>query len=599
MLKKEMKAPMRIKHLYMGFTSKNPLRHGVRSLIALFTGLVGLGDMLTSLFPRFHWDMSQYIWPVVSHAQRLHAQSLTVVIGFFLIMLSYGLARGKRHAWFITLLLSLLSASLLPTMRSHTILVTVGALLVVILLAIFAPFFQAKSDPPSALRGYVALLLGLGIVISYAFSGLLAFYNDFDALIDRFGIEGLIPRLLVSAHLHLPHNTPVEFFSDALPLLCVSAVIYGMIQLFRPVAAVLLPDTEERRKVVEMTHLYGKNSISYFALDTDKSYFFSSSGKAVLSYVLQGSTAVVAGDPIGPDSEMTIILREFMTFCQQQDWTIVFWQIRAELMSLYRSAGLHLLKIGEDAIIHAASFTLKGGAMANVRTSAKRAEKEGLGVVFYHGQVTDYEQLAQMESISRYWLTSKGGSEMGFSMGHFDPQGDPEQLYALAVDQHNKVHAFVSFVPIYGRNGWGLDLMRRAELAAPGTMELLLARSIEYMKSRGMETVSLGLAPLSDINKEDETFLGSSIDFLSNRFGNPDKNRSLCNFKKKFQPGWESRYLVYSDALSLPKIGIALYQAHQRDTRLLTAVRQSLSAWQNNRRQAGAGATAKAEAAKA
>jgi phosphatidylglycerol lysyltransferase len=590
---------MRAIKIETSFSPANPLRHGVRFFIACITGLVGLGDMLSSLFSRFHWDTSQYIWPLVSHTTRLHAQSLTVVIGFFLIMLSYGLARGKRHAWFITLLLSLLSAMLLPTLRSHTILVTVGALLVVVLLGIFSPFFQAKSDPPSALRGYVALMLGLGIVIFYAIGGFLVLYDDFEPLIDRFGVEGLIPRLLLSAHLHVHPDSPIAFFSNALPLLCISAVLYGMVQLCRPVAAVLLPETEERRKVAEMTHLHGKNSISYFALGTDKSYFFSSSGKAVISYVLQGSSAVVAGDPIGPENETPIILREFMTFCQQQDWTIVLWQVRAELMALYRSAGLHLLKIGEDAIVRTASFTLKGGAMANVRTSAKRAEKEGLGIVFYHGYVTDYEQLAQMENISRFWLASKGGSEMGFSMGHFDPQGDPEQLYALAVDQHNKVHAFVSFVPIYGRNGWGLDLMRRAEQPAPGTMELLLARSIEYMKSRGMETVSLGLAPLSDMNKEDETFLGTSIDFLSNRFGNPDKNRSLCNFKKKFQPSWESRYLVYSDTLSLPKIGLALYRAHQRDTRLLTAMRQSLAAWQNNRRQLGTTATGKAEAVNA
>ena len=67
-----------------------------------------------------------------------------------------------------------------------------------------------------------------------------------------------------------------------------------------------------------------------------------------------------------------------------------------------------------------------------------------------------------MEQISATWLASKGGSEMGFSMGHFDPQGDTEQLTALAVDNDNKVHAFVTFVPFYGRHGWGLDLMRRA-----------------------------------------------------------------------------------------------------------------------------------------
>ena len=125
-------------------------------------------------------------------------------------------------------------------------------------------------------------------------------------------------------------------------------------------------------------------------------------------------------------------------------------------MPLYRAAGLHLLKIGEDAVIDVQKFTLKGGTMANVRSSAKRAEKDGLQVVFYQGSITDVTQRTQMERISATWLASKGGSEMGFSMGHFDPQGDKEQLTALAVDNDNKVHAFVTFVPIYGRHGWGL-----------------------------------------------------------------------------------------------------------------------------------------------
>ncbi len=175
---------------------------------------------------------------------------------------------------------------------------------------------------------------------------------------------------------------------------------------------------------------------------------------------------------------------------------------------------------------------------------------------------------------------------MGFSMGHFDAKGDEEQLCAVAVDASNRVHAFVTFVPIYGRNGWGLDLMRRAENSAPGTMELLLARSIEFMKSYGIEIVSLGLAPLSDVNNDDETLLGSSIDFLTHRFGNPAKNQSLFNFKKKFQPTWESRYLVFSHTLTLPKIGWALYHAHQRDASLLTTAHKSLLGWQ--KKQQGA-----------
>ncbi len=556
-------------------------RNATRRTIALIICLVGIADMLSAIVPKLNWDILLGAWPVTVH--RVHAQTLTVVVGFFLIMLSYGLARGKKHAWRITLFLLLLSVWL-HVLRSGSILATIIALGLAALLASLSSFFQARSDPPSVWRGYTILALGLGIVVFDAIVGFLALYDNLEPLIDRFGIDGAILRILTQTHLrYWLHDTPAIFFGRALPWLCISAVVYGMVQLFRPVAAVFLPNMEKRMQAYKHVQLYGTNSISYFALDTDKSYFFSESGKSIISYVLEGSTAVVAGDPIGPENEMDLILKQFIAFCTEQDWTIVLWQVRDKFMPLYRAAGLHLFKIGEDAVIDVQNFTLKGGAMANVRSSAKRAEKDGLQVVFYQGQVTDVTQRTQMERISATWLASKGGSEMGFSMGHFDPQGDKEQLTALAVDNENKVHAFVTFVPIYGRHGWGLDLMRRAPQPAPGTMELLLARSLEHMKSCGFEMASLGLAPLSNANAEEETFLGNSIDFLTGRFGNPEKNQSLFNFKKKFQPTWESRYLVYSSTLSLPRIGWALYHAHQHDASLLRTIGSTLNEWRHKR----------------
>ena len=554
------------------------MRHMIRYFAGLVTGLVGISDMLSSIVPRFTWSFFLGAWPIINH--RIPAQTFTVVIGFFLILLSYGLVRGKKHARNITLILLFVSAGL-HIQRSGSVLATVIALACAMTLLILSRFFKAKSDPPSVRRGYIALCLGLGIVIFYAIGGFIALYDEFEPWVDRIGIHGIIFQLIAHGSLRIPHATQAFVFQHAIPFLCISAVLYGMVQIFRPVAAVLLPDTNTRDKVTEIVYRYGTNSISYFALSHEKSYFFSASGMSVISYVLQGSTAVVAGDPIGPEDEQASIIEQFVAFCHEQDWSIVFWQIRDKMAEIYSKAGFHLLKIGEDAIIDAQAFTLKGGVMANVRSSAKRAEKDGLHVLFYRGQVTDLAQLQQMDQISQHWMASKGGSEMGFSMGHFDAQGDPQQIYALAIDEQQKVHAFVSFIPIYGRKGWGLDLMRRAEQCAPGSMELLLARTIEYMKNLNYQTISLGLAPLSNANEEDETFLGTSIDFLTDRFGNPSKNQSLFNFKKKFQPVWESRYLVYSDALNLPKIGWALYNAHQTDASLLSMLRQTLLEWQH------------------
>jgi len=532
--------------------------------------------MVAAIVPRPNWDMLLGAWPIDIH----HGEyKLIVIIGFFLLMLLHGLLRGKRTAWCAAVILLLLSV-FLHILCGGQVLAAVITGVALMLLVAFSPSFRARSDPPSILRGYIALLSGLGVVTLYTIGGFFFLYNQLEPFVDRYSIEEVLLRLLTNSHLSLTHGTQAFLFGRALPVLCLSAVLYGIVMILRPVAAVLFPNEQERRAASSLTHIYGRNSISYFALSADKSYFFSASSKAVISYALEGNVAVVAGDPIGPEEEMLPVIQQFMAFCQQQDWTIVFWQVHDTFADLYRTAGLHLVKIGEDTIVTTRTFTLAGKAMANVRSSAKRAEKEGVHIVFSHGRIQNAEHLAQMGQISRDWLTSKGSEEMGFSMGHFDAHGDKEQVYALAVDDANQVHAFVTFVPIYGRNGWGLDLMRRAIWAAPGTMELLLARSIEYLKREGADIVSLGLAPQSNVNDTDPTFLGTSIDFLTHRFGNPGKNRSLFTFKKKFQPCWENRYLVYSNTLTLPKVGWALYHAHQRDTSLLIASYRFLKDWQ-------------------
>ncbi len=538
--------------------------------------------MLFAIIPSIDWGTLLGAWPVDMH----HGlYKLTVVIGFFLLMLSRGLARGKRGAWRVAIILLLMSA-LLHVLSGGQVLPTAGTGMLIVLLVVCSRCFQARSDPPSVRRGSVALFVGLGVVFLYTLYGLFTLYDQFDAPIDSIGIGAFLNRIFAHTHLYLTPGTQAFVFGRAVPLLCLSVVIYGIMMVLRPVAAAIFPTEQQQKMVAALTRYYGKNSISYFALEIGKAYFFTASGKSVISYVLEGNVAVVAGDPIGPEEEMLAAIQEFMAYCQEQDWTVVFWQVRDVTLDLYRVAGLHMLKIGEDAIVNTHTFTLAGKAMANVRASAKRAEKDGLRVVFWRGQVRDVDLLAQMEQISRSWLARKGGSEMGFSMGRFDPYCDSEQIYALAVDPENRVHAFVTFIPIYGRNGWGLDLMRRAEYAAPGTMERLLASSIEHLGKDGADVVSLGLAPLSDVNCAHHTFIGNSIDFLTQHFGNPGKNRSLFNFKKKFQPHWESRYLIYSRTLSLPRVGWALYRAHQRDVTLLKELHRVLKEWRAQHRAA-------------
>lgn len=547
----------------------------IRRIIGLTVGLAGCADMLSIIIPRPNWDVLLGAWT----GDSLHgSHKLVVVIGFFLLMLAAGVTRGKRQAWGISILLLVLS-SMLQMLSNGSVFITLANASLALVVLLCVSCFRAKSDPPSIRRGYVALITGLGIVTLYSIGGFVLFYQQFEPVFDRSVIEPPLVSFLIHSHaVALLPPTQAIVFGHALPLLCVCAVLYGIAQLLHPIAAVLLPNEEERSRASRLTRIYGRSSISYFALDRSKSFFFSTSGTTCISYVLEGSTAVVAGDPIGPEEDMLTTIQEFLLFCHDQDWTVLFWQIRDDLLDLYRIAGLHQIKIGEDAIIDTRTFTLAGKSMANVRTSAKRAEKDGISIVLSYGPIQNANYLAQMEHISRAWLAAKGGSEKGFSMGQFARCGDAEQVYALAVDANDTVQAFVTFVPIYGRKGWGLDLMRRGEHSTPGTMELLLARSIFSLQERGAMMVSLGLAPLSHNNPADETLLESSIDFLNNRFGTTGK-QSLFTFKKKFQPKWESRYLTYSSTLKLPAVAWALYRAHEQETSLLTALYHTLKVW--------------------
>lgn len=525
----------------------------IRYTLAALVWIFALFNMFSTFTRDIAWRVLFEAWPIDT---RYHITVSTIIVSYFLLIVPYGLLRGKRQAWRITMLL-LLTTILLDVVRGSVPILTAVAIALFVVLLIFDYCFEARSDPPSIVRGYIATAFGLGIVVVYTFGGFVALYSN----------------------LHLPTATQSFVFGRALPLLCLCAFLFGVVQILRPVARILLPDTKQRETVTTLVDKYGSNSISYFALDADKSYFFSASGKAVISYVMKMNVAVVAGDPIGSDEDLYAVVNEFVAFCRKQDWTPAFWQVRDEWASLYRKCGFQLLKIGEDAIIQTETFTLKGKAMSNVRTSARRAEKEGVHIVFYHGEIENADYLAQLAEISRKWLEEKGDSEMGFSMGHFEFHPAKEQVTAIAVDNAEQVHAFVTFLPIYGRHGWGLDLMRRAEKTAPGCMELLLSCSIDYLKDQGGKMVSLGLAPMGNVNQDEHSSVKNIVDFLTHRFGNLSQSQSLFKFKEKFHPTWESRYLVYTNSLVLPQLGLALFAAHQPDASWLAVLRASIQDW--------------------
>ena len=348
----------------------------------------------------------------------------------------------------------------------------------------------------------------------------------------------------------------------------------------------------------ELIGPYGNHSLAFFGLTSENVHFLAPGGAGLINYRLVNNVAVVLGDPVCPPEAFEQVTSSFLDFCARHHWRVAFYQAQPEHLASYRAFKLRAFKMGEEAILHPQTFTLRGSALANVRTSCRRAERDGVSIQWHEG-VPPTEAIQQLEHVSSAWLGHKAdghASEMGFSMGKLDQLVDiaeqaetvanictpsnefhtavPRLVTAVATTSSGKACAFVTFTPIYGLLtggatatgkpseaqgwGWSLDLMRRVPDAPPGVIELLLVRAIERFQLCEAQVVSLGLVACADTRQEMTPRQRHLASFVTDHLRLLESRRTLFNFKQKFHPCWESRYLVVDKTFALPKIVLAV-----------------------------------------
>src|SRR6266581_1339358 len=348
----------------------------------------------------------------------------------------------------------------------------------------------------------------------------------------------------------------------------------------------------------ELMRDYGSNSLAFFGLAPENRHFLTPDGAGLVNYRLVSKVAVVLGDAVCSPEAYEQVTQSFLDFCAHQKWRVAFYQAASEHVAAYRARNLHAFKMGEEAILYPQTFTLRGSAMANVRISSRRAERDGVTPHWYQG-VPPREVMRQLEQVSSAWLEHKTGShaaETGFSTGRLDeviesaeradaiahlsvpfhnpPRAVPRLVTGVATTSAGTACAFVTFTPIYGGVtletttpgnqssgqgwGWSLDLMRRVPDAPPGVMELLLVRALERFQSCGAHVVSFGLVALADTSQEMTPVERKLVSLATDGLHLMEHRETLFNFKQKFQPSWQSRYLVTNTTLALPKIALAV-----------------------------------------
>ncbi|HPF69461.1 MAG TPA: DUF2156 domain-containing protein [Candidatus Krumholzibacteria bacterium] len=531
-------------------------------LMAWMVGGMGLVNVLAPLLLPHHSGFAR-LEALLPLGNAQAPRSLLLFSGLILLQLAAGLARGQRNAWWGAFLVMLL------TLYAHiemgiTKLEALFALLFLVLLAAWKEDFRAPgrvTTVRAAVRSGVVLVVAAPVAVWLAILALHSQYSDWPGA--GAAAADVLRRLLYLAPGALvPASRQSDWILDVTPILFWVVVLAAVVRLLR--AARMHPaPVGERERARGLVLEHGRTGTAYMGTAAGNMLHFSEDGQAFLPYRVAGNVAVALGDPTGPDAGREAALRGFLALCAERGWSPAVLAATEGERALYRSCGLKLLQIGEDAILPLQGVEFKGKAWQNVRTALNRAKKLGMTFVLVEGGRLDPALEAQVFEISRGWEDTQALPPLEFTLGRTEDVRDPNVEVALAVDADGRVHGFVDWLPEPAVKGRVIDLMRRRDDAMSGTMEYLIAMSMLAFQQRGEAFVSLAAAPLADLDRTDSAALVPRVmGAIARRFDTYYSFQSLFDFKDRFQPRWEPVHLAYLDAADLPGIALAIVRVH-------------------------------------
>jgi lysyl-tRNA synthetase class 2 len=498
------------------------------------------------------------------------AFSTALFTSLTLILLARGLGRRKRRAWNITVLvLALNLLSDIFRIHHHPLQIVTNSILLVVLLLLRKEFY-AISDPSTRNQPIYAFFIILSFTIIAAL--LMIYYRHGNQVIGNPSFKNVLLTVLEGM---VGVTGPVEFVNQrvsdtvdfSLGALGIFTIVLPLFLFFRRVAP--LPKmTDEDIALIRtlIKHDGEQDSLGYFATRRDKSVIFTPNKKAGIAYRVQGGVMLASGDPFGEFSLWTDVIDLFLEEARKHAWTPAVMGASDRGGEVWvEHAHMTAFDIGDEAIIKVKDFTLEGRPMANVRQMVNRIKRKG-----YEARTTrwvDLDEATQRElrSLAKKWRY--GAPERGFSMAldRFGAEIDDDCIITVAT-LGSEIKGLLYFVP-WSTDGLSLDRMQRERGTEAGVNELLIVQTVEWAKENKVENISLNFAAFRSLfERADKISAGpitrgtrNLIRLLSNFF----QVESLYRFNAKFDPEWQTRYLVYPKATDLAKISWAAIRAEQ------------------------------------
>jgi phosphatidylglycerol lysyltransferase len=330
-------------------------------------------------------------------------------------------------------------------------------------------------------------------------------------------------------------------------------LILAIARLLRPV-----PQNPDRPGSVELQKaavIIGQaaKTMPNLALLGDKALLFDDQQSGFVMYGVKGHTWVALGDPVGSAETAREMAWQYRELVERHGGQTVFYEVGTDLLPVYLDMGLTLYKLGENALVPLPDFSLKGSRRSGLRYALRKLARDGC--VFEVVPAAGVgEILPDLRQVSDAWLAQKNTREKGFSLGFFD------ERYLLnfpmaVVKQRDEIVAFANLWTGADQQEMSLDMMRFRPPAPNGIMDFLFVSLLVWGKEQGYQSFDLGMAPLSGLENRPFAPLWNRIGAVVFRHGEHFYNfGGLRDYKQKFNPIWEPRYLACPGGLALPRI---------------------------------------------
>ena len=302
---------------------------------------------------------------------------------------------------------------------------------------------------------------------------------------------------------------------------------------------------------LDLIKKYGVNSFSTLLLYDDIKVFPLTSIEGFVGYRNSRKMLVVVGEPVCAPEKYRAAVEEFIGFCRKTGKQFIIICCGETFKKAVKDLDVSFIRIGEDFIFEAQSYAPKGDKTKMVRLARNHALRAGAVVKEYdHVRSIDPALEKTFNEIAVRWLRKNNRFKahiMGLNL--FDHRELKRYFYA---EVNDTPIAFITCLPIYGRNGILLEDAIRDPAAPYGVTELITLAIIEAFKKNGGNIVTSGISPRLDVS----ALSGPSraVATIGMWFANNVFNlHKLYHFRKKFCTSIaEPSYLLkYPEGLGL------------------------------------------------